>query len=114
MTDGIDELAKVLEKPRAIRLLADWMAIDKGETRNQGAKYIKDAEELYDYLIVIGFRLIAELRLPLIDCPKQTEIYNLWRKCKETAGDLLIRGIEAQRQYDMDKLKPPLPSEGEK
>ena len=60
MTKGIDELAEALEKPRAIRLLADWIAIDKGKTRLQGAEYLEQAEELYDYLSTIGFHLIPE------------------------------------------------------
>ena len=56
----VGKLAKALEKPRAIRLLAEWIAIDKGETRLQAEKYIKDAQELYDYLNLIGFSLKEE------------------------------------------------------
>ena len=56
----VDKLAKALEKPRALRLLAEWIAIDKGETRLQAEKYIKDAQELYDYLNLIGFTLKEE------------------------------------------------------
>jgi len=53
-------LAKALEKPRAFLLLAEWIAIERGETRLQAEKYIEDAHELYDYLILIGFRLVAD------------------------------------------------------
>jgi len=56
----IEKLSKALEKPRAFLLLAEWIAIERGETRLQAEKYIEDAQELYDYLILIGFRLVPE------------------------------------------------------
>jgi hypothetical protein len=43
----------------AKHLLAEWIAIDKGETRNEALKYIDDAQELFDYLYVIGFRNVG-------------------------------------------------------
>ncbi len=39
-----------------IRLLAEWIAIDHDETRLQWEKYQTEAQELADYLHVIGFR----------------------------------------------------------
>lgn len=43
----------------AKHLLAEWIAIDKGEIRGQALKYIDEAQELFDYLHVIGFRNIG-------------------------------------------------------
>ncbi|KKL52709.1 hypothetical protein LCGC14_2282760 [marine sediment metagenome] len=48
-----DELANLLEEPRAVRLLAEWLAIDHDETRLQYEKYWESAQELYDYITVI-------------------------------------------------------------
>ncbi len=48
-----DELAELLEEPRAIRLLAEWLAIDHDETRLQYEKYMESAQELYDYVTIV-------------------------------------------------------------
>ncbi len=49
----IDELANDLKEPRAVRLLAVWLAIDHNETRLQFEKYMERAQELYEYITVI-------------------------------------------------------------
>ncbi len=49
----IDELACGL----AMVLLAEWIAIEHGETRLQANKYMEEAEGLQAYLAVIGYRL---------------------------------------------------------
>lgn len=62
---GIDELAKALEEPRAIRLLAEWLAIDHDETRLQFEKYLESAQGLYDYVIVVmGYGNTASILRP--------------------------------------------------
>ena len=52
----IDALAAQL----AIPLLAEWIAIDQGETRCQSGNYMDEAEELAGYLYVIGYRLVEK------------------------------------------------------
>ncbi len=47
----IENLAHDLEEPRAVRLLAEWLAIDHNETRLQAEKYLNDAQELYEYIV---------------------------------------------------------------
>ena len=59
--EQIEELARQLEEPRAVRLLAEWLAIEHDKTRLQGDEYMEAAQELYDYLLIIGFRLIPLL-----------------------------------------------------
>ena len=59
--EQIEELARQLEEPRALRLLAEWLAIEHDKTRLQGDEYMEAAQELYDYLLIIGFRLIPLL-----------------------------------------------------
>ncbi len=49
----VNELADKLEEPRAVRLLAEWLAIDRDETRLQFEKYMTDAQELYEYITII-------------------------------------------------------------
>lgn len=39
-------------------LLAEWLAIEHGETRLQATKYGEEAQELADYLYTIGYRLV--------------------------------------------------------
>ena len=51
--EEIRELADALEEPRAVRMLAEWLAIDHDETRLQYEKYMNDAQELYEYITVI-------------------------------------------------------------
>ena len=58
----IEKLANDLEEPRAVRLLAEWLAIEHDKTRLQGDEYMEAAQELYDYLLTIGFRLLPLLR----------------------------------------------------
>jgi hypothetical protein len=53
MTEDVDKLAADL----AIVLLAEWLAIDHGQTRLQWVKYQEQALELADYLYLIGYRL---------------------------------------------------------
>ena len=54
--EQIEALAKNLEEPRAVRLLAEWLAIDHNETRLEFEKYMEDAQELYEYItVIIGF-----------------------------------------------------------
>ena len=67
--EQIEELARQLEEPRALRLLAEWLAIEHDKTRLQGDEYMEAAQELYDYLLIIGFRLIP----PLIEEIKKVE-----------------------------------------
>ena len=47
------ELSEKLEEPRAVRMLAEWLAIDHDETRLQYEKYMADGQELYEYITVI-------------------------------------------------------------
>lgn len=47
-----DEIVRVL--------LAEWIAIKHGETRLQANKYQDEAQELFDYLYVIGFRNVGK------------------------------------------------------
>jgi len=49
----VNELADALEEPRAVRMLAEWLAIDHDETRLQYDKYMDNAQELYEYITVI-------------------------------------------------------------
>ena len=58
---AVDELARQLEEPRALYMLAEWIAIDKGLTRLEAERYLGEAQELYDYLTLIGFRLAGPL-----------------------------------------------------
>ena len=37
--------------------LAKWIAIDHGETRLEAPKYLEEAQELADYLYLIGYRI---------------------------------------------------------
>ncbi len=53
LREKIEELANILEEPRAIRLLAEWLAIDHDETRLQYEKYMDGAQGLYEYITVI-------------------------------------------------------------
>ena len=57
----VERLARELEEPRALRLLAEWLAIDHDETRLQYEKYMESAQELYDYITVImGYKVKHE------------------------------------------------------
>ena len=38
------------------QLLAEWVAIEHGKTRLQADEYMEEAQQLYDYLLAIGFR----------------------------------------------------------
>lgn len=40
----------------SVRLLAEWLAIEDGKTRMEGTEYTEKAQELADYLQVIGYR----------------------------------------------------------
>lgn len=67
-----DEGRNGLTRDLARQLLAEWIAIDKGETRLQGSKYHEEAQELADYIHTIGYRLIssdkdAEIRQAELD-----------------------------------------------
>ena len=42
---------------RILKLLAEWIAIEHGETRLQWSKYLVEAQELADYLYTIGYRV---------------------------------------------------------
>ena len=52
--EGIDKLSADI----AVYLLAEWIAIDHNETRHQALSYMDEAQELADYLHIIGYRLI--------------------------------------------------------
>lgn len=39
-----------------ISMMAEWIAIEHDKTRLQASEYLTEAQELYDYLFVIGFR----------------------------------------------------------
>ncbi len=59
---GVNELAEKLEEPRAVRLLAEWVAIDHDETRLQYEKYMTAAQELYEY-ITVGIRMCHQSQI---------------------------------------------------
>lgn len=42
---------------KTLKLLAEWIAIEHDETRLQWNKYTEEAQELADYLYVIGYRI---------------------------------------------------------
>ncbi|MFA5049054.1 MAG: hypothetical protein WC516_08575 [Patescibacteria group bacterium] len=42
---------------RILKLLAEWIAIEHDETRLQWSKYLVEAQELADYLYVIGYKI---------------------------------------------------------
>jgi len=63
----IEQLAKDLEHPRAIRLIAEWLAIDHDETRYQSEIYLKDAEEFEEFLrCTVGYHLVSPERLTVL------------------------------------------------
>lgn len=45
------------EEARILRLLTAWLAIEHNKTRLQAEEYKEAGQELYDYLLYIGFRL---------------------------------------------------------
>lgn len=53
---GIEELAQDLEEPRALRLLAEWIAIEHNKTRLEAPEYLEEAQSLSDWLYVIGYQ----------------------------------------------------------
>jgi len=60
---NIDGESKERPKPQdadLIRLLAEWIAIDHDKTRLQWEQYLTEAQELADYLHVIGYRRCPE------------------------------------------------------
>jgi hypothetical protein len=48
---------KDLDEEIALQLLGEWLAIQDGKTRLEGKDYLEDAQELADYLTLIGYRL---------------------------------------------------------
>ena len=58
MAKQIDQLASDI----ALILLAEWIAIDHNETRLQAHKYQEEAQDLVDYLHIIGYKLTAPRR----------------------------------------------------
>ncbi len=50
----------------AVTLLSQWLAIENNETRLQGIKYIEQAQELADYLHIIGYRLVDTSKLTVL------------------------------------------------
>jgi len=70
----IDKLANNLEEPRAIRLLAEWLAIDHNETRLEYEKYMESASELYEYILyVIDMRHYNQEIQNIINCLKDAQ-----------------------------------------
>lgn len=45
-----------ISKKELLVKLAEWLAIDHGETRSQYEGYLNDAQELMDYLTVLGYK----------------------------------------------------------
>ncbi len=43
----------------AVVRLAEWLAMDNNETRLQFAKYMEEAQELFDLMYLIGFRNVG-------------------------------------------------------
>ncbi|GAI12483.1 unnamed protein product, partial [marine sediment metagenome] len=67
--EKIEELAKALEKPRALRLLAEWIAIDRGETYLQAEEYLSiGSTEQRQELEPEGIAIITELILKNKKC----------------------------------------------
>lgn len=104
--NDIDKLAEALEEPRAIRLLAERLAIEHDKTALQYAEHMEDAQELYEFLAVIVFReqfrraeLYPEMLEMLKDANwiiavmrggsegKRKEIADFIAKCEEGATD---------------------------
>jgi hypothetical protein len=56
-----DTAVEKLSHDLLIMFIAQWIAIDHGKTRLQADQYLTDAQELYDYLYVLGFRNSREL-----------------------------------------------------
>lgn len=53
MGDELEKLAADLEEPRAVRLLAEWLAIDHNKTRFEYEQHMEDAQLLYEYIVHI-------------------------------------------------------------
>ena len=89
--DPVDELAQLLDEPRAVRLLAEWLAIDGNETWLEFEKYMEPAQSLYDYLVILRLK-----PAPKAD-PKLRE------KIEEIVDHVL--SMEALIVLDLDKQK---------
>lgn len=50
---------QVLADGIALILLAEWIAIEHGKTRLQAKEFMDKAQELFDYIHVIGFRNVG-------------------------------------------------------
>jgi hypothetical protein len=62
--EAIKALAKDLEKTCVIHLLAEWIAIENDESSLQAETFMEHAQELHDYLNIIGYRLLpTELKV---------------------------------------------------
>lgn len=90
--ERIDKLAKELEVPRALRLLAEWVAIENNETRLQAEKYVDEAQQLADYLYVIGYRLFPSI-------PSSEQVREQLTKTIDAAG-LYDSGISPRELTD--------------
>lgn len=85
--------------PDAIRLLAEWIAIDHDETRLQWEKYQTEAQELADYLHVIGFRKCPAKPWPVLPMDK---IDALIRKNRNATNPLPYDQLITEAQRDAD------------
>ena len=119
----IAQLARDLEEPRALQLLAEWVAIERDETRLQADKYLEAAQELYDYLLAIGFRLIPLIKEKiekslLTDKEIDTQYLDSWAKrntevdspldLKAKDGDEDIDVLRELLQAQLDKSRKAL------
>jgi len=103
----IEKLANDLEEPRAVRLLAEWLAIEHDKTRLQGDEYMEAAQELYDYLLTIGFRLIPLVREEikkelLTDEEIDTAYVDGWASRNAEVDDLLeLKAVDGDEEIDV-------------
>lgn len=87
---------KELTKGIALVLLAEWLAIEDGKTRLQSAEYKEQAQELADYLTVIGYELAVTTRINFIKymegtCSHHTRPRRLRKLCMQCWDDIKER-----------------------
>ena len=100
----IEQLAKDLEHPRAIRLIAEWLAIDHDETRYQSEIYLKDAEEFEEFLrCTVGYRQVSPERLTMLTREELRAKTGL--SCSDFAWETFEEVLEAQRDHDAHTLE---------
>jgi hypothetical protein len=77
----------------AIVLLDGWLAIEDGKTRLQSAEYQEQAQELADYLTIIGYGLAIDTKINFIKymegiCPHHTKPRRIRRLCTQCWEDV--------------------------